>query len=158
MIELDRDTIADDTLRASLGTKGRRFKPGSDWDFICGPMDVCYCTPRCEGAGSARPKAKRPAPQKMLGKLRDTGVSTVVVEDTIGFLGKEGYSYRERGPINPDGDDAAWLIERLLLYVEHDRSCAANDLDPLDDTPCTCGLRPIMRGEVERAALATEGK
>lgn len=27
------------------------------------------------------------------------------------------------------------------LDVEHAVGCAANDLDPLDHTPCACGLR-----------------
>lgn len=116
----------------------------------CGPMDVCYCTPRCAGAGSGRPKPKYPSATKIVDKLRREGTETRHVEATVGFLGKEGHSYTERGPVNPDGDDAAWMIERLLLYVAHDVGCAGNDLDPLDDTPCTCGLRNLLQGHIER--------
>lgn len=29
---------------------------------------------------------------------------------------------------------------RLEPYILHAVSCEANDLDPLDKTPCTCGL------------------
>jgi len=115
----------------------------------CGPLDVCYCSPRCEGAGSGLPKAKFPTPERLILKLREVGVSKVSVDDTIGFLGKEGYSYTDRGPINRDGDSAAWMIENLLRYVSHDVSCYGNELDPLDDTECTCGLRAILRGKVE---------
>jgi len=32
-------------------------------------------------------------------------------------------------------------IEGMALYVAHDAGCEANDLDYLDRTPCTCGLR-----------------
>lgn len=32
-------------------------------------------------------------------------------------------------------------IEGMALYVAHDAGCGANDLDYLDKTPCTCGLR-----------------
>jgi hypothetical protein len=32
-------------------------------------------------------------------------------------------------------------IEGMALYVTHDAGCEANDLDYLDRTPCTCGLR-----------------
>lgn len=81
------------------------------------------------------------------------GTSTHYVEDTVGFLGREGFSYSETGLINPDGADAAWLIEHLLLYVAHDVGCDGNEFDPLDDTPCTCGLRDVLRGNVERAPL-----
>lgn len=120
----------------------------------CGSMDVCYCTPRCKDAGSGLPKPTHSTPQKMIDRLRAEGVSTRHVEDTVGFLGREGFSYTERGPINQDGPDAAWLIERLMLYVSHDLGCSASEMDPLDDTPCTCGLRNILRGKVERERKA----
>lgn len=132
-------------------------------DFItaarstCGPLDVCYCTPRCVGAGSGLPKPKYPSANKLIATLRREGTSTHHVEDTVGFLGREGFSYSQTGPINPDGPDAAWLIERLLLYVAHDVGCGGNEFDPLDDTPCTCGLRNLLRGKVERPALAKAG-
>lgn len=32
-------------------------------------------------------------------------------------------------------------IEGLVRYVQHDVGCNANDLDYLDKSPCTCGLR-----------------
>lgn len=32
-------------------------------------------------------------------------------------------------------------IEGISRYVAHDDGCAANDLDYLDKSPCTCGLR-----------------
>jgi len=32
-------------------------------------------------------------------------------------------------------------VEGMALYVAHDAGCEANDLDYLDKTPCTCGLR-----------------
>ncbi len=32
-------------------------------------------------------------------------------------------------------------IEGMALYVAHDLGCNATDLDYLDRTPCTCGLR-----------------
>lgn len=32
-------------------------------------------------------------------------------------------------------------IEGMALYVAHDPGCEANDLDYLDKSPCTCGLR-----------------
>lgn len=40
--------------------------------------------------------------------------------------------------------EAAPKIERLMLYVSHWASCRASELDPLDDTPCTCGLRAVL--------------
>ena len=36
------------------------------------------------------------------------------------------------------------IVERLAQYAEHRLGCEANDLDPLDHTPCTCGLRDIL--------------
>lgn len=33
------------------------------------------------------------------------------------------------------------LIEILSRWLQHDVGCTANDLDYLDDSPCTCGLR-----------------
>jgi hypothetical protein len=32
-------------------------------------------------------------------------------------------------------------FEQLERYLSHDAGCTANDLDPLDQSPCTCGLR-----------------
>ena len=32
-------------------------------------------------------------------------------------------------------------IDGMAMYVSHGDSCRANDLDYLDDAPCTCGLR-----------------
>ena len=32
-------------------------------------------------------------------------------------------------------------IKDLERYLHHEESCQANDLDPLDHAPCTCGLR-----------------
>lgn len=33
------------------------------------------------------------------------------------------------------------LIETLSRWLQHDVGCMANDLDYLDNSPCTCGLR-----------------
>lgn len=38
----------------------------------------------------------------------------------------------------------AQRIEGMSRYVSHERGCEANDLDPLDHTPCTCGLRAFF--------------
>lgn len=116
----------------------------------CGPMDVCYCTPRCKGAGSGLPKATHPTPAKLMEYLREEGTSTHHVAQGVGFLAHDEYTYTHRGSINPQGPDAAWLIERLLLFVAHDTGCSANELDPLDDTPCRCGLRDLLQGKAER--------
>lgn len=124
---------------------------------ICSPMDVCYCTPRCEGAGSGLPKPKFPTPSRMVDQLRREGTTTEYVEQTVGFLGRDAYTYSHTGPINPEGPDAAWMIEHLLLYVLHDSGCSANELDPLDDAPCSCGLRDILHGKVERQTAIRKG-
>lgn len=34
---------------------------------------------------------------------------------------------------------------RLEPYILHEISCDANDLDPLDKTPCTCGLEAARK-------------
>ena len=36
---------------------------------------------------------------------------------------------------------AAAIPEAIIRYLQHDIGCEANDLDPLDHAPCTCGLR-----------------
>ena len=43
----------------------------------------------------------------------------------------------------PTGSNAEAKLEMLLCYVHHDVGCEANDLDPMDHSPCTCGLRAI---------------
>lgn len=42
-------------------------------------------------------------------------------------------------------------IEALTLYVQHNTGCMANDLDYLDHSPCTCGLRTLYnpKGETQ---------
>ena len=32
-------------------------------------------------------------------------------------------------------------IQDVERWLQHDVGCSANDLDPMDHTPCTCGLR-----------------
>jgi hypothetical protein len=34
-------------------------------------------------------------------------------------------------------------IEALSRYLSHDDGCPANDMDPLDHSSCTCGLRKL---------------
>lgn len=43
----------------------------------------------------------------------------------------------------PAPSSDAFKLEHLMRYVQHDAGCIANDLDPLDRSPCTCGLRQI---------------
>lgn len=51
---------------------------------------------------------------------------------------------REHAPVPPsEADQLRAKIERLKLYLAHHDGCSANDLDYLDHTPCTCGLRLI---------------
>ena len=77
----------------------------------------------------------------LLERLRATHIETTVYEDTAGFLGREGGTYSQEVDANTDGREAAEMIEGLMRYVEHDTGCNANDLDYLDHSPCTCGLR-----------------
>lgn len=44
-------------------------------------------------------------------------------------------------PEVPEIDRLKAQIEGMALYVQHDTGCEANDLDYLDNSPCTCGLR-----------------
>lgn len=47
-------------------------------------------------------------------------------------------------PTAPKIDEVSRLkaqVEGMARYVAHDAGCAANDLDYLDKSPCTCGLR-----------------
>lgn len=51
---------------------------------------------------------------------------------------------RESPPPAPKIDEVSRLkaqVEGMARYVVHDAGCAANDLDYLDKSPCTCGLR-----------------
>jgi len=41
-------------------------------------------------------------------------------------------------------------IEGMALYVQHDDGCTANDLDYLDKSPCTCGLRMYYNPKGQR--------
>lgn len=56
-----------------------------------------------------------------------------------------GGTLSDGSPLRPTNvDEASRLkaqIEGMARYVAHDAGCAANDLDYLDKTPCTCGLR-----------------
>lgn len=79
----------------------------------------------------------------ILERLRATWVETIYHEQTSGFLGQdESVEHREVNA-NVDGPEAASLIERLHQYLAHSVGCSANDLDYLDATPCTCGLRKL---------------
>lgn len=78
---------------------------------------------------------------KIIALLRRTHVETNHYEAVVGFMGREAETISQTVHANPDGRAAEALIESLLLYVAHDAGCSANDLDYLDRTPCTCGLR-----------------
>lgn len=58
-----------------------------------------------------------------------------------GFIPQE----EERGSreCGPTAEEmfASNVLEGLTRYLSHDIGCVANDLDYLDDAPCTCGLR-----------------
>lgn len=69
----------------------------------------------------------------------------VAVDDVIDY-------YRMAGPgdVCVDGSPPfpVWrrptdVVQRLARYLTHDVGCSANDLDHLDHTPCTCGLRAL---------------
>jgi hypothetical protein len=74
-------------------------------------------------------------------RLRATWVETIHHEQQVGFLARDAFTEYREVSVNPDGDEAAKVIEGLERYVQHDVGCSANDLDPLDHSPCTCGLR-----------------
>jgi hypothetical protein len=76
-------------------------------------------------------------------RLRATEEQIIVHEATTVFIGQPATSERYEIAVNRDGPEAATLIEALLAFVEHSPGCRANDLDPLDHTPCTCGLRRL---------------
>ena len=46
-------------------------------------------------------------------------------------------------PPPSEADQLRGKIESLQQYLTHHEGCSANDLDYLDHTPCTCGLRLI---------------
>ena len=77
----------------------------------------------------------------LLDRLRATWIETIHHEQTSGFLGSDAFVENREVSANQDGKEAARFIEALLRYVAHDNGCAANDLDYLDKSPCTCGLR-----------------
>jgi len=98
----------------------------------------------------------------LLDRLRATWIETVHHEQTVGFLGRDEFTTSSEVHANTDGPEAANLIEALqsrieglLLYVQHDTGCDANDLDYLDKTPCTCGLRTVANPKGQRKAKDT---
>jgi len=100
----------------------------------------------------------------LLDRLRATWIETVHHEATVGFMGQEEFTSRSEVSANPDGSEAAALIEqlqarieRLGLYVQHDSGCSANDLDYLDKTPCTCGLREICSPKGQKDTPSHDG-
>jgi len=55
-------------------------------------------------------------------------------------------------PPAPKVDEVSRLnvkIEGMARYVAHDAGCAANDLDYLDKTPCTCRLRAFYNPKAQ---------
>lgn len=48
-------------------------------------------------------------------------------------------------------------IEGMARYVTHDQGCDANDLDYLDKTPCTCGLRSFYNPKGTKALASKPG-
>ena len=78
---------------------------------------------------------------KVIKALSKTRVETIYHPQSVGFLAHdEEIEHREIGP-DRDELEAIRLLEGMTRYVCHDVGCAANDLDYLDHTPCTCGLR-----------------
>lgn len=53
--------------------------------------------------------------------------------------------------------EVARLREALVRYGVHDDGCNANDLDYLDDTPCTCGFRAAHRFRRDPVTLPAQG-
>jgi hypothetical protein len=80
---------------------------------------------------------------KAVAGLRRSRSETYYHPATGGFIPQEEeYGTREVGPSTQE-TVAANLMERLTRYLCHDIGCSANDLDHLDDAPCTCGLRKL---------------
>lgn len=78
---------------------------------------------------------------KTIKELRQNRVDTVYHPQEVGFLGRdEMIEHRQVGP-SPAERNAADILEGLTQYLCHHAGCSANDLDYLDDSPCTCGLR-----------------
>lgn len=77
----------------------------------------------------------------LLERLRATVADTIYHEQRSGFIPQEEMIEHREVPANRDGNAAATMIEGLQRYAAHDTGCAANDMDPLDHSPCTCGLR-----------------
>lgn len=78
---------------------------------------------------------------KTINELRKKRVETIYHPQEVGFLAQdEMVERREVGPSQPERD-AAEILEALTRYLSHDAGCGANDLDYLDHSPCTCGLR-----------------
>ena len=80
----------------------------------------------------------------LLRRLRAVWVETIYHEQTVGFLAQDECIEHRQVQANTDGIEAAKVIEGLQQFVSHEHGCAANDLDPLDDAPCTCGLRSFF--------------
>lgn len=79
----------------------------------------------------------------LLDRLRATWVETIHHEQGVGFLAQDEFTEHREVATNQDGSEAANFIEAMQRYLAHDAGCGANDLDYLDHTPCTCGLRRI---------------
>ena len=46
-------------------------------------------------------------------------------------------------------------IDKIARWLQHDVGCSANDLDYLDKTPCTCGLREIYNPKNQKTTGTT---
>ena len=51
-------------------------------------------------------------------------------------FGRGYWAPKKPAPPKPDP-----ITEAIARYLQHDVGCGANDLDYLDHSPCTCGLR-----------------
>lgn len=92
--------------------------------------------------------------QRLCESLRASVEVTDYYPASHGFLESgESETITSITSVNPNGAEAANLIEwitkqneALRLYCQHDAGCGANDLDPLDRTECSCGLRSALQG------------
>lgn len=48
-------------------------------------------------------------------------------------------------------------VEVLSRWLQHDSTCRANDLDPLDHTACSCGLRQYYDPWKRSATISLRG-
>lgn len=83
------------------------------------------------------------------------GVGATEHQETYGFMWRAGVRTAEEARtwlMEKDGTSLGWglqdslsaasrVISVLSPYLCHGVGCSANDLDQLDHSPCTCGLR-----------------